>query len=83
MNRRYFRLLILAIPVMVVWLLGSLPTGVFAAPKGSAVVAVPDLGKQPTDPHYETGIGEWPLQQALNSQLVYLDPDGKLKPGLD
>ena len=83
MNSRYFRLLILVIPVMVVCWVGSSSMGAYAAsPKGSAVVAVPDLGKQPTDPHYETGIGEWPLQQALNSQLVYLDPDGKLKPGL-
>lgn len=82
MNSRYFRLLILVIPVLVVWLVGSLPMGVYAAPKGSAVIAVPDLGKQPTDPHYETGIAEWPMQQSLNSQLVYLDPEGKLKPGL-
>lgn len=84
MNSRYFRLLMLVIPLSVLCLVVSLSMGeyTYAKSKGSAVIAVPDLGKQPTDPHFESGIGEWPLQQSLNSQMIYLDPEGKLKPGL-
>ena len=60
-------------------------SGTKVTPKGSAVVVLPNLGKQPTDPHYGTGSPEWPMAFALSGgqggRLLYLDHNGRMQPG--
>ncbi len=50
-------------------------------PKGSAVVMLPQLGAQPTDPHWVIGSPEYPMSYAMNPRLVWADPEtAQVKP---